>query len=73
MRFGETVQRASKQYHCDHCGYTIVPGDTYERAVWMPMRGMIHVLRSHVDPNCPHPEDEECTKNEEFVPLLLAA
>lgn len=74
MNFGETTQRARQQYRCDRCGHIIAEGDVYERYIFMPIRGLLHVLRSHVNPDCPPPEDlDECGHDYSEEPVQLAA
>jgi hypothetical protein len=73
MFFGDSIQQARKDYRCDYCGYMICAGDRYSRHVWMPVRGIVHVMRSHETPSCPDPEDSEELAVDQSFPLALAA
>lgn len=51
--FGNSVQKARKDYPCDECEWTILPGETYSRYVWIVDSGTCFVIRKHYSPNCP--------------------
>ncbi len=48
-------------------------GDVYERTVWMPAPDVVCVLRSHIDPDCPEPENYEDRQTEAEEPFRQAA
>lgn len=73
MHFGETTQRARVRHHCDRCNHQIMEGDVYERTVWMPAPDVVCVLRSHIDPDCPEPENYEDRQTEAEEPFRQAA
>lgn len=51
--FGESTRKARGEHFCDFCCNWIQPGETYRRWLWVPRRGIIHVMKEHDTPQCP--------------------
>lgn len=51
--FGRSTQKARTEHFCDHCFNYILPGDIYERYVWMPTPDRTCILKRHSWPDCP--------------------
>lgn len=51
--FGRSTQKSRAEHFCDHCFNYIMPGDIYERYVWMPTPDKAIVLKRHSWPDCP--------------------
>jgi len=75
MRRLRTYQHmANKEHWCDHCLNFIQPGEFYEGIVYAN-NGRIFVVKNHVDPRYPEPEDphEEYEKSLDVRPPMKAA
>ncbi len=66
--FGHTIQRALKDYFCDHCVHLICEGGLYMRHLWKIDSRKVCVMRYHETPSCPDPEDFE--EQDEKIPSI---
>lgn len=51
--FGESTHKARREHLCDFCCNWIQPGETYNRRMWVPHKGIFHAMKEHNTPGCP--------------------